>query len=136
MDNFKRRVESLVDVTAPAFLGIEDYSPQMVLDNGLLLSEQYLEDIGFEILDAAECHIVARDDEVGACLFQVISRRMLTDNFDARPEPSVPDYADLDPVKSAWEGELGEPLQRGFVAATFLSNRAVHLVCTVKDTDA
>lgn len=136
MDNFKRRVECLVDVTRPAFEGIEDYSPQMVLDNGLLLAEQYLEDMGFEVLDAAECHIVARDDEIGACLFQVISRRMLTDSFDVRPEPPVPCYDALDPIKSAWEDELGEPLQRGFVAATFLSNRAVHLVCTVKDTDA
>ena len=52
MAEFEGRCEAVVDVTKPAFEGIEDFSTKEVGDLGEVLARTYLEDNGYELVDA------------------------------------------------------------------------------------
>ena len=140
MAEFEGRVDAVIDVTRPAFEGIEDFSTKEVGDLGEVLAATYLEDNGFEVVDTnwttpfGEGDIIARTFEE-IVFVEVKSRRLLgmtMDDIDrAAPEEAF-DIKKFERYAKMAElyklaGDSAESIRLDVVSITFLSNRIAHI---------
>ena len=141
MAEFENTVEAVIDVTRPAFEGIEDFSPKEVGDLGELLARTYLDDNGFEIIDTnwntpfGEVDIIARTDDE-TVFVEVKSRRLLgcsiDDGHEESPEEAVDRskferYAKMAELYRLLDEE-SRTIRFDVVAISFLSNRIAHIL--------
>lgn len=136
MAEFEKSAEAIVDVTRPAFEGIEDYTPRQVGEIGEALAAQYLSDRGFELIDTnvvtpfGEVDIVAKDeDEV--VFVEVKSRRLLGYLGEVTPEVAFDEdkFARYKKMSEAFRmaGDPESMPRIDVVGITFLSDRMAHI---------
>lgn len=140
MAEFEGRCEAVVDVTKPAFEGIEDFSTKEVGDLGEVLARTYLEDNGYELVDAnwrtpfGEVDIIARSSDE-TIFVEVKSRRLLgcslDDGHEEAPEEAVNEekferYAKMAEFYRMIHEE-GTSIRFDVIGITFLSNRIAHI---------
>ena len=141
MAEFESTVEAVIDVTRPAFEGIENFTTKEVGDLGELLARTYLEDNGYEVSEAnwrtpfGEVDIIAKTDDE-TIFVEVKSRRLLgysiCDVHEEAPEESVTPCKFERYVKMAefyrMIDEDTKPIRFDVVGITFLSNRIAHIM--------
>lgn len=136
MAEFENRAEAIVDVTRPAFDGIEDLTPREVGVLGEVLAARFLEDRGYELMDRnwetpfGEVDIIARNDD-GIIFVEVKGRRLLGCPYDEAPEVAVDRDKFTRYAKMAeffkMTCEEAESIRFDVVGITFLSNRIAHI---------
>ena len=140
MAQFEGRCEAVVDVTKPAFEGIENFTTKEVGDLGELVARSFLEDSGYELVDVnwktpfGEVDIIARNDEE-TLFVEVKSRRLLGCTLDDGHMEAPEEAFDADKFERyAKMSEFyrmihDETLHVRFdvIAITFLSNRIAHI---------
>lgn len=136
MAEFENMAEAVVDVTRPAFEGIEDFTPREVGAAGEALAANFLVDRGYELVDRnwstpfGEVDIIAEDDD-GLIFVEVKSRRLLGYAHDEAPEMAVDKekftrYATMAELYKTMHGEH-ETIRIDVIGITFLSNRIAHI---------
>lgn len=136
MAEFENMTETIVDVTRPAFEGIEDLAAREVGAMGEALAASFLEDRGYELVDRnwetpfGEADIIARNED-GLIFVEVKSRRLLGFPYDEAPEAAVGKdkftrYAKMAEFFKTTHGEVGS-IRFDVVGITFLSNRIAHI---------
>lgn len=141
MAGFENTVEAVIDVTRPAFEGIEEYTTKEVGEVGEAVARAFLCDHGYEIVDCnwktpfGEVDIIA---EVGGetVFVEVKSRRLLGFSLDDDCF-NAPEQA-FDEEKFGRYEKMAEfykmvhedvcDIRFDVVAVTFLSNRIAHVV--------
>ena len=136
MPEFEKKIEAVVDVTRPAFEGIEEMSTKEVGDLGEALARSFLCDNGLEIAEAnwktpfGEVDIVA-NDEFGTVFVEVKSRRLLGFSVDEIDMPAPEEafdekkferYAKMAEFYQMVHEEC-EQIRFDVVGITFLSDR-------------
>ena len=126
----RTRTEAVIDVTRPAFEGIESMTAEEVEALGLMVAETFLADNGHTIAASGELgrfDILAEDAEGEAVAVKVTSRRMLGCMPFEAAEPAGLDLGDLEEAAHELARTEGKGLLLGVVAVTFLSNRIAHI---------
>ncbi len=141
MAEFESKCEAVMDVTRPAFEGIEEFSTKEVGAYGEMLARSFLCDNGYEIIDAnwhtpfGETDIIAQTDDE-TVFVEVKSRRLLEcslgDDGDEPPEEAFDAhkferYAKMSELYKKEHAETGT-VRFDVIAITFLSNRIAHIV--------
>ena len=136
MAEFDRKIEAVVDITRPAFAGIEEFTPKEVGRVGEAVAENFLSDSGYEFVERnwktpfGEVDIIAECDDI-VVFVEVKSRRVLGRPDDIAPEEAV----DADKFERYGKmidfykmvHEEAELVRLDVVAVTFLSERVAHI---------
>ncbi len=136
MAEFEDMTQAIIDVTKPAFEGIEDYTPKEVGAMGETLAARFLKDLGYELMDHnwetpfGEVDIIAKDDD-GIIFVEVKSRRLLGCPHDEAPEVAVDKdkftrYAKMAEFFKMTREEV-ESIRFDVIGIAFLSNRIAHI---------
>ena len=127
--NSSRQVEAVVDVTKPAFEGIETMTASEVAALGASVAEVFLEDCGYE---AERCDGSAVFDFIAeggedTVAVRVASRRALGSMPGEIDVPESIDFWGIADNARRLAEELGERVRYDLVCITFLSNRIAHI---------
>ena len=132
MRRFEELGEAVVDVTKPAFEGIEDWDEEMVGRMGFALAAQFLKDSGYEVMesaiegDGAPHALAVRNGEGEVAVSSVVARRLL--GYMPEDIPSISPYPDEDLLAQVSELMGGAPVRPLAVVISFLSERIAHIM--------
>ena len=131
MDKYDGLTDAVIDVTRPAFEGIEDWDRARVADTGAAVARCYLEDFGYDLMgstledgEGTEV-LLARNGDGEACAVSVTARRMLGYvPEDIEPLHPRPSEELLSRVSALSDGCGVRPCA---IVIDFLSNRIAHI---------
>ena len=131
MDKYDGLTDAVIDVTRPAFEGIEDWDRARVAETGAAVARCYLEDFGYDLMgstledgEGGEV-LLARNGDGEVCAVSVTARRMLGYMpGDIEPICAMPSDALLSRVSALGDGCGVRPCA---IVIDFLSNRIAHI---------
>ena len=121
MGGIKARMGAVVDVTRPAFEGVEGWSEAVRDECGMAVATVFLEDNGFEVIDHDGAAVIARDGGATYAV-HVSSRRELGDVADGGHSIGCGIRRRRE-IAARW----GERTVQGALLVTFLSDRLAKL---------
>ena len=131
MDKYDELTDAVIDVTRPAFEGIEDWDRARVAEIGIAVARCYLEDFGYDLMgstleDSEGTEVLlARNGDGEVCAVSVTARRMLGYvPDDIEPIHSCPSEGLLSRVSALGDGCGVHPCA---IVIDFLSNRIAHI---------
>lgn len=131
MNKYDELTDAVIDVTRPAFEGIEDWGRARVAEVGAAVARCYLEDFGYDLMgsaieDAGGAEVLlARNGDGEVCAVSVTARRMLGYMpDDIEPIHPCPSEELLSRVSALSDGCGVRPCA---IVIDFLSNRIAHI---------